>query len=231
MDVAGYVAAVDPTNADRVYVRTRGASRLLVTGDAGQTFSVAVRFGGPMLGFAASPDGLRAYAGGPDDGLYAVPRDGVPVRVSDGRVQCLAVVGGDLWECTDGSNGLLAGVSSDDGASFTARLRSQDIVGPIACPGDAAAAQCTGMAFQQLCGMIGGCAADPPPATGSATYDAAAVAVRDAGLTTPMHVDVPSACGCSAVGNAAGAAPVPLAGGASLGVVVWAKRRRSRAAR
>ncbi len=68
---APFIAAVDPANADRIYVRTGGgsmSSRLLVSDDAGITFR-AVYTGMPMLGFALSPDGSTVFLGG-GDGLF-----------------------------------------------------------------------------------------------------------------------------------------------------------------
>ena len=53
-----YIAAVDPHDADTVYLRTNSSttSRLLVTHDAGQHFDVI--YTGSLLAFALSPDKL-----------------------------------------------------------------------------------------------------------------------------------------------------------------------------
>ena len=84
-----YIGAVDPANSDLVYVRSDGASRLLVTSDGGQTFQVAsfeadggtvTAFGGFMFGFALSPDGSNIYAGGVTDGLFVGARGGSSAR-------------------------------------------------------------------------------------------------------------------------------------------------------
>jgi hypothetical protein len=104
-----YIGAIDPEIADRVYLRSTGASRLYVTGDAGRSFQVPLTFVGPMMGLALAPDGAHVYAGGPEDGLFvAAARDGADaglafVRASSVPVQCLATRGAELWACADGT--------------------------------------------------------------------------------------------------------------------------------
>jgi MYXO-CTERM domain-containing protein len=80
---APYIAAVDPQNADTLYVRTdlwsyepeTGISwardALLYSSDAGQHFTELVRASGKLLGFALSPDGSELLLG------YADPVEGL----------------------------------------------------------------------------------------------------------------------------------------------------------
>jgi MYXO-CTERM domain-containing protein len=99
-DLGVYIAAVDPGNADLVYLRTAGSpnalgrSRLFVTHDQGQSFQTVLSLPGSMLGFALSPDGSKVYAGIEKGGLFAASRDAllaaadaggglVPVTVGD----------------------------------------------------------------------------------------------------------------------------------------------------
>jgi hypothetical protein len=95
-EIGPFIAAVDPNNHKRVYVRTAGASaslaaRLLVTDDGGETFREVFRLKEEMPGFALSQNGGTVYLGGPADGLWkASAQDLVFRKVSDVQVQCLA---------------------------------------------------------------------------------------------------------------------------------------------
>ncbi len=177
VDVADYIAAVDPLSADRVYVRSSGTSRLLVTDDAGRTFRTALTFVGPMQGFALAPDGSRVYAGGPEDGIA----EGAPgadgglafTKIATTPVTCLATRGAELWACTDTAGGFAVATARDGGA-WSPEVVFADIAGPIACaPGasiracdGADASACGAPAFDQLCGTIGGCADAGPDGGG-----------------------------------------------------------------
>ncbi len=227
-EVAAYIAAVDPSDADLVYLRTSGPmvtpsqSRLMVTSDAGQSFSTPLAFTqtgeggaatGQMLGFALSTDGSKVYAGGTQDGLYVGARAGLADaaspfhKTSSIHVQCLATHGAELWACSDEVSGFVAGVSTDDGATFTAKLHLTGIQAPLACAPDATAAQCSG-AFPQLCETLGGCAG---PDGGSSAADGGA-------RPPPTNPTRPSG-GCSVVG-----------GGAMAGAVDGRDARRARSA-
>jgi MYXO-CTERM domain-containing protein len=177
---AAFIGAVDPTDADVVYLRTGqgGAlakpSRLFVTRDAGQSFQMALQLTGPMLGFALSADGSRAFAGGPADGLLAAPSGSVgtpgafSVVTSSLHVQCLATRGTDLWACSDTQSGFLAGVSPTQNATFVPKLQLVDIQTPIACEADAAGGQCSGYPFVALCRMFSNCPLPDAGPTGEA---------------------------------------------------------------
>jgi MYXO-CTERM domain-containing protein len=233
-EAEAYIAAVDPTDADRVYIRTGGLgpSRLFVTSDVGVTFQIPLTFTRQMLGFALSPDGSKVYAGGPADGVYMAARSTMSFqRVSTIGVECLATHGPILWACsTEGPNGFIAGSSSDDGATFTAKLHLNGIQAPVSCAPDAAAAQCSGAAFQQLCRSFG-CAGqnDGGPAAGDSgavdgSTSGAAEGGSDAGTVLPPVAQQPkSSCGCSVVGGK-GTAGLAVAGT----LVAGALRRRRR---
>ena len=74
-DEVPYIAAVDPKNADVLYVRTdvwqydelsgiaTAADALLYSSDGGQTFTELWRTGGKLFGFALSPDGKQLLLG------------------------------------------------------------------------------------------------------------------------------------------------------------------------
>lgn len=212
-----YIAAVDPMTADRVYVRTLGQpSRLLVTSDAGQTFQPALSLSGQMLGFALSPDGSRVYAGSIEDGLFVAGRDALAFEhASKIHVQCLATHGADLWACSDEPSGFIAGVSNDDGATFTAKahLKAQPM---ITCTANSnAASQCGGAPWEALCAQLPGCPPDGGLAMASPTAEGGAVGTRGS----------PNARGCSAVEHEEGAAAV-VAAGAFAAMAAWGRRRR-----
>jgi len=143
-ELAPFIAAVDPKHAERIYLRTSASpenpTRLLVTDDAFKSSRRLLAAKGPLTGFALGADGARVYAGGPDDGLYT----GSTGRGGDGsaldltqasklKVQCLSRRGDTLWACSSEGGGFIAGVSTDEGATFAPRLHLRDITGPMAC--------------------------------------------------------------------------------------------------
>ncbi len=170
---AVYIGGVDPSDANRVYLRTgglgtsgQGRSRLLVTLDAGQSFSTALTLSGEMLGFALSPDGAKVFAGGADDGLLEGDRSALTFSLrSKIHVECLATHGSELWACADDASGFFVGLSTDDGASFAPKMLRAGVKGPLACAAnpqgsfacgaDANAAQCAGAPFTALCATVG----------------------------------------------------------------------------
>jgi hypothetical protein len=230
-EVAAYIAAVDPSSADRVYLRTAGPtkppsqSRLLVTADAGLTIGIPLAFQSPngqMLGFALSPDGSKVYAGSPQDGLYVGERADLDAsspfqKTSSIHVQCLATRGSELWACSDEASGFIAGVSSDDGATFTPKLHLTGIEAPIACAPDATAAGCSGAAFQQQCEMLGGCAGSE---AGVGPSDASSGG-GGATLTGPSV----SGGSCSVLGRRGASG---LAAAAAVAAIAGAARRKRR---
>lgn len=140
---APYIAAVAPNDANRVYVRTGGASsRLLVTDDGGDTFR-AVFSGAPLAGFALSPDGARVWVGSTDGLFSAATSDLNFTRVATGPVQCLLATDTILYECaSDPSVPYILGASSDQGKTFTPVLTLSGVRGPISCAPGATAAVC-----------------------------------------------------------------------------------------
>lgn len=207
---SAFIGAVDPSDADKVYVRTGGLpnapSRLLVTTDRGAHFTAALSLKGPMQGFALSVDGADVFAGGPADGLLsAKASDLVFAPRASLHVQCLRATANELWACSDEASGFVVGVSTDEGATFAPRLHLGGLRGALACPTGSTAAQCAPL-FDGLCQSLGGCATDagpPAPKTPSAS------------------------CGCDVpAGEAGGAGMIGLSG---LAAMAWRTRRSSRA--
>ncbi|MBV9949725.1 MAG: exo-alpha-sialidase [Myxococcales bacterium] len=213
------IGAVDPLNADLVYLRTVGPpSRLLVSNDAGATYTVALSLDDNMLGFAISPDGSKLYAGSAKAGLFVATRDALMFEnTSHIHVQCLTATAAGLWACSDPPSGFVAGLSTDDGATFTAKL---GLTAPplISCAADASAAQCAGAPLQTYCAQLG-C-----PAVNAAPTDASVI---DGGVIAPV-VSV-KGCGCAVPGWGPGAAQgALLAGLAGAGLLAGRRRRRAR---
>jgi MYXO-CTERM domain-containing protein len=236
---AVFVAGVDPTNADLVYVRSDGKSQLFVTPDAGKTWSVPLSIDDPMLGFALSSDGSSVYAGSFAAGLFAASRAsaGPPsfASISSIHVECLATHGADLWACSDEPSGFVVGQSASAGASFAPRLANLlAIGGPLACAPGAGASVCTSFDFDAsppydpftaLCTNLSACEEDAgrPPLT---------VACSDAGqcpvVATAPSTGGQSSCGCAAAGEAEAGSGVLALGVFFASAAARARRRRAR---
>jgi MYXO-CTERM domain-containing protein len=187
-----FIGAVDPMNADRLYLRssglvTGGLSRLTLAtlgADGTPTFAGAHTFEvdagkgstGQMLGLALSEDGSKIYIGSEGDGLWvASTTDLAFQKKSSIIVQCLATRGNELWACSAAVSGFIAGVSVDDGATFTAKLPLVGALsGPIACASNPQGAACRATDNSSSCGQeysdfcaVNGCgspdAGMPPP--------------------------------------------------------------------
>jgi photosystem II stability/assembly factor-like uncharacterized protein len=169
-EAAVFIGAVDPTNASRLYLRSQaqllgGVSRLTVV-DIGadgapayqgvHSFDVEAGMGlsGQMLGFALSPDGSKIYIGSEEDGLWAASTsDLVFEKKSSIIVQCLATRNNELWACSAAISGFIAGVSTDDGATFATKLPLIGaLTGPISCAPNAQGAACNASQNSSQCG-------------------------------------------------------------------------------
>ncbi len=125
-DEVPYIAAVDPNNADALYVRTdvwqydelsgiaTAADALLYSSDGGEHFTELWRAGGKLFGFALSPDGEEVLLGYGDPvegggrftdsgalGIYrARAGSGDFTKVYDGAVSCLTWTAQGVYACT-----------------------------------------------------------------------------------------------------------------------------------
>lgn len=136
---APFIAAVHPTNADRIYIRTSNAtdrpSRLMVSDDAGKTFRTVFKGNGPLMGIAFNTDHTKIWVGGPLDGLQvASTTDFVFTKKTNISIQCLSFQSDGLWACSNEAGGFVAGVSKDEGSTFEAKLRLCGIRGALECP-------------------------------------------------------------------------------------------------
>ena len=170
---AAYIGAVDPKNADVVYLRTEGQSRLIVTQDGGQTFKPVHTMHDEMLGMTLSQDGSKVYVGSVADGLLVADSKTLTFQqTSTIHVQCLATRGTELWACSDEVSGFAVGVSNDDGKTFASKLHLLQVQGPEQCSASSMAARCTAWnddasafynPFVGLCSNLGACYDGGPP--------------------------------------------------------------------
>jgi len=244
-----YIATVDPNNADLVYLRTQGQatggeSRLFVTQNAsapdggatfitpaGGTFQTPEASGstivGELLGFALSPDGSKVYLGTYESGVWMASTSDFVFEQTNANVdiQCLATRGSDLWACGPAKTGFVAGVSTDDGATFTDKLCSiTGLTGVLSCPtvttGPFGCGGATGNTaalcpapFDALCsldsltGSCGPCndagVQETAPTPDAGSSGSSGSGGSSGSSATPSKS---SSCGCSAVGNAGGTA-------------------------
>jgi hypothetical protein len=199
-----YIAAVDPNKADRVYVRTSIAvdkpSRILVSDDAGKTFRTVFTGKGSLPGFALTPDGAEIYVGGAMDGLMvANTTDFKFTQKNPMQIGCLKFDKGMLWACSNEMSGFVAGVSNDNGATFSSRLHFCQIRGPLDCP--------AGSTTNTKCAL--GADQDPPaPPWPVQRAGLGCLDQADAGADSGPNVTPPGnntkSCGCSVPGASVG---------------------------
>jgi hypothetical protein len=154
-DIAGtelqrlaYIAAVHPTEPDRVYLRVLDDSDgvpitvIYMTADGGKTFQKIFAGTGELFGFALSPDGTQMAFGGPSDGLYVGASDGSNLaRRSDVQPTSLTWTPQALYAAADAKlSGFSIGRSIDSGASFEPLFKYRSICGQTACSSKATAA-------------------------------------------------------------------------------------------
>jgi MYXO-CTERM domain-containing protein len=210
-----FLAAIDPSRADRLYLRTSGADsgRVLVSDDAGESFRT-VWSGAQPQGFALSPDGTRVWVGTFRDGLArASTSDFAFSTVSRTPIACLHAAGNALFACSLDAYGFAAGRSDDGGATFVPLLTLARIRGPRACGEDAAANVCLNE-WPVVKASVG--IEDP--------VDAGVLPVFDAGAAPPAAST--SSCGCSVAG-ADGKRNATAFGLVALATVALRRRRRS----
>ena len=186
-----YLVAVDPTDADTLYVRTYGIpGALLQSRDGGRTFSERpLELPTPVQGFALSADGSVLVAANPFDGTFRAEREAFAFeQVRCGGTSCLGFAGDALLGCgSESLDGFLIGVSRDEGESFSRVLAQSCIPGPIGCP-DAS-------------GVVSACANTWPELR----------ARLGAGRCEPVDVAPNTACfGSSDAGGAGGAGMAPV---------------------
>lgn len=197
-----FIAAIDPSDPDRLYVRFASASSTLVyTTDGGATWTAALTLDGPMQGATLSPDGSMVLVGGPDLGVWRAPSSTMAfAKVSDASVKCLKWADDGVYGCDAPlQGGLVLTMSHDDGQTFDPLLYLA-CVEPLACR--------AGTSVGDLCEsapLLAG------TGTGSAQSDICHAGTGGTGGTSA------SVTASSASGGAGGVSPVSSGCGCSVG--------------
>jgi MYXO-CTERM domain-containing protein len=137
-EFAPFIGAMDPTDADRLYVRLTGPGVLLTTDDGGQTWTEI--FNSPMnklLGLAVSPDGGTVVVGTEFDGVHrASTSDFRFGKISEVAVRCLTWTDDALYACVNEflyNDGYIVGRSLDAGDSYEPLVSLACIRGMLDC--------------------------------------------------------------------------------------------------
>ncbi|NUO49356.1 MAG: hypothetical protein HOV80_10915 [Polyangiaceae bacterium] len=128
-----YLAAVDPSNPDRIYLRLDGElGTLLVSDDAGDTWETVYTASGRLLGFALSPDGSQVRVGSETDGIHAASTTDLAFsQINTLGTRCLTWHKGVLYACAkEAVAGYTIGKSVDGGQTFEAIHHLQCLEGP-----------------------------------------------------------------------------------------------------
>lgn len=251
-----YIAAVDPMNADRVYVRapsTAGGDVLLVSENAGQDWKQILQAKGTLAGFALSADGLQLAVGGPTDGVQrASTTDYELTAVNELGVTCLTWTTAGIFACADqGTAGFSVGLSTDEGASFEPLFDPTKLTLALCAAETPVAASCPN-AWRGLAPILGADPATgyPDGGSGGSGGTTSAGTSNDAGTATNGGSSAGSEASGGGAANAMGGsgyiAPTPpstnesssgcsaSAGPAgttflpSLAALLWLVRRRAR---
>jgi MYXO-CTERM domain-containing protein len=241
-----YIGAVDPQNPDVLYVRLDGnpTDQLVVSEDGGATwtkvFETRVPPQGatsPLLGLALSPDGSTVALGGPNDGLWTAPASTLTyTKASSMSALCLTWSAAGLYGCGDEvADGFTAGISTDQGKTWTPLLHRAGLCGPLACAADSGVAtqcnslwplnasaygdpSCDGMANSGPSPDASGGGDSGSSTSGSSTSGSSTSGAGGGGGD--------SACACALAG--ATSAELPAMATALLGAGALAARRRRR---
>lgn len=161
-----YVSAVDPLNPDVLYVRLDGSptDQLIVSKDGGTTWTKAFETTSPelgntsdLLGFALSPDGSMVAVGGPKDGLWTAPASTLAFsKVSTMSALCLTWSTAGLYGCADELvDQFTAGISTDQGKTWTPLLHLAGLCGPLACGAESSVTKRCADLWPLMAGGIG----------------------------------------------------------------------------
>jgi photosystem II stability/assembly factor-like uncharacterized protein len=165
-----YLAAIDPTDADVVWIRLSGdADALLLSSDGGTSFESVFAGHGPLEAFALSPDGSELLVGG-EAGLWHATTAALDfARVSALGPACLAWTEDALYACGDDrKNGFAVGRSTDGGKTFEPLFLASELGGPLACdPGAAVSKVCPALWPATQC-TLGGRSCLPSTDAGAA---------------------------------------------------------------
>lgn len=152
-----FIGAMSPIDPDTFWVRTLAppsSGALLVTHDAGQTFTeiasltgIALQYYG-VSGVAVSPDGKRIAYGSVNQGLFVADAaaGGIVQHRSQVPIACLAWAADGLYACSVPSQcgPFFVGRSTDEGATFETLLADTTLApSRSACGPSTTASTCT----------------------------------------------------------------------------------------
>ena len=187
-----YIAAVDPSNADRIYLRTDvwaqdadGAyaanDALFYSDDGGESFRELLRLPGKLFGFALSPDATEVLVGYGDPvepsravdasalGIYRAGTTDLSFeKIYDGSISCLAWTENGLYACTSqAERGFALGIAPNADFDLATENPFTPLLdlGNVRAPLDCPA--CTSGAdclalWSQTCAVFGSCDASAP---------------------------------------------------------------------
>lgn len=216
---SAWIAGVDPTRPDVVYVRGQrpgGAGTILSrSDDGGRSFRRLAETTGAMRGFALSDDGATVWFGSSDarEGLQRSVRGGPFARTREQPVvQCLRQHAGTLYVCADEAvDGYALGRSRDGGDTVTPLLSLRALTDPVTCPaGSVVGDRCAALWPAQRAALqridAGAPPARPPhgAADGSVANDAPAERAAPDGGGLPPPPAGPTGCGCAVPAGGAG---------------------------
>jgi photosystem II stability/assembly factor-like uncharacterized protein len=261
ISVSPYIAALDPVDANRIYVRTdawvpidghlTADDALLVSNDGGDSWTEVFRHRAKMLGFAVSPDGkavLLGYGNPFEGGTAEVPgRLGVFQSATDvfafdflfpAHVSCLAWTARGVYVCgSQHFDGFELGFSQaadfrGDAGCLTQLLRLPDVKGPLACPVGTAGIVCD-VNWVAACATFGTCRDAGSTPRRCAGHGGSS----DAGATADVRRQPDGGVASSTHGNASGCGcrmrdpSSPQSGVISSAIALAAAKLRRRSAR
>ncbi len=214
-----FLAAIDPTNPDRVYLRLSGTDtdRLLVSDDGGLTFTEVLTVAGDLLGFALSPDGTRVAIGSPAEGIHlATAADLAFQKVNELQSRCLTWTSAGLYSCANEFvDKFTVGLSKDDGKTFSGIYKLAEIC-PAVCPVGAPTNGECAAAWAPLAATLG---VDQSVCSNSGSSSSG---------TPPPQLIAGGGCACSIATSSGQTAAGVLAASALVALLRRRRQRRSR---
>jgi len=133
IDHVPYIAAIDPNDPLKIYVRLTGPQGvLLATADGGGSWTTVFTGQGILKGFALAPDGSSILAGGETDGIHQISTaDFSETQISTVHAQCLVWTESAIFACgPEAKDGYTVGKSVDGGKTFTPLIWLAWVGGP-----------------------------------------------------------------------------------------------------
>lgn len=213
-----HVLGVHPTNPDQVFVRIDGDSKdqLLVSDDAGQTFTQLLDKQAELFGFAIDPDGSKIRVGFGDArdptldvdendvGIYSADSSSLTPsgfsRDLEGAIGCLRWIGSELYACTSQFfHGYELGRSTD-GKSFEPVLTLSGVDDVLSCPAESRAAQYCPAKWPTTCALIGKCVPGQDAGVGGNSGSGGSGGTSNGSGGASGNGDDGNGCGCRVPG-------------------------------